>query len=147
MEFCHKLATVDTIAIHTSACGFDLVSVEKALPATLLNLVCLRASQVQASAACIARYWAELREAGESEHRLYLLDAWREAAVFTKRERAALAFTESLLCVTHRSPRPSSDRDLMEQLTASEEVALTRAITRVCSWNRLGIAFPQAHAA
>ncbi|HET9234692.1 MAG TPA: carboxymuconolactone decarboxylase family protein [Candidatus Eisenbacteria bacterium] len=146
MELCHRLAAV-TIGLHTSARGFELVSEEKALPTALLNLVCLRASQVQASAACIARYWGELREAGESEHRLYLLDAWREAAVFTKRERAALAFTESLLCVTHRSPRPSSDRDLIEHLTASEQLELTRAITRVTSWNRLGIAFPHADAA
>lgn len=146
MELCHKLATV-SVDIHTSARGFDLVSKEKALPASLLNLVCLRASQVQASAACIARYWAELREAGESEHRLYLLDAWREAAVFTKRERAALAFTESLLCVTHRGQRPSSERDLMEHLTAPEQLELTQAITRVASWNRLAIAFPHADAA
>ena len=146
MELCHKLATV-TFDIHTSACGFDPVSEEKALPATLLNLVCLRASQVQASAACIARYWAELREAGESEHRLYLLDAWREAGGFTKRERAALAFTESFLCVTHRIPRLSCDTDVNGHFTPMEQLELTQAIARVTSWNRLGIAFHHADAA
>src|SRR5436853_3205694 len=71
------------------------------LERSLLELVKLRASQINGCAHCIDMHTKELRADGESEQRLYLLDTWREAPMYTDRERAALAWTETLTLITH----------------------------------------------
>ena len=70
------------------------------LEKSLLDLVMLRASQINGCAVCMDAHWKELRGAGENEHRLYSLDAWRESPYYTERERAALAWAESITLIT-----------------------------------------------
>ena len=66
------------------------------LEESLINLVCLRASQIDGCAYCLDMHWKDLRAAGEGEQRLYGLDAWEESPYYSDRERAALAWTESI---------------------------------------------------
>ena len=79
------------------------------LEESLLNLLKLRASQINGCAFCIDMHWKDARAAGESDERLYMLDAWREHAAYSDRERAALAWTESLGS-RRRAPRTTSGR-------------------------------------
>jgi AhpD family alkylhydroperoxidase len=106
----------------------------------LLNLVFLRASQINGCAYCIDMHWKDLRAAGEGEQRLYGLDAWEESPYYSDRERAALAWTES---VTNLEKGHVSD-EVYEQVrkffTEKELADLTLAITVINSWNRLNIA-------
>ena len=107
----------------------------------LLEIVKLRASQINGCAWCMDMHTKELRAAGETEQRLYLLSAWRECPFYSERERAALAWTESLTLL--------KDRDVPEEVYAraraqfSEEdlVKLTLAIVAINGANRINIAF------
>lgn len=107
----------------------------------LLNLVCMRASQINGCAYCLDMHGKDARAEGESEQRLYALDAWSETPFFSERERAALLWTEALTLVkdTHV---PDSVYDSVRNQFSSEELAnLAIAITQINSWNRLNIAF------
>src|SRR5258708_25652939 len=75
---------------------------ECGLPESLLNLVYLRASQINGCAYCLDMHWKDLRAGGENEQRLYSLDAWRESPFYTDRERAALNWTEAVTSITDR---------------------------------------------
>jgi AhpD family alkylhydroperoxidase len=101
----------------------------------------MRASQVNGCAYCLDMHSKDARAAGETEQRLYLLNAWREAPFYTERERAALAWTEA---VTRLADGDDSDEVYSEEstkYTEQELVALTLAVTAINSWNRLNIAF------
>jgi alkylhydroperoxidase family enzyme len=148
MDLHHKLVTITgcTLGVNFS-CN---EAAGPAVPTKLLHLACLRAAQIRRSATNIARYWSELRESGESEHRLYLLDAWREASIFTPSERAALAFTEAMLGDDRSARHATCLLDQSEGLGEAERLALGRAVANVSSSNRLGIQFragARAHAA
>jgi AhpD family alkylhydroperoxidase len=107
----------------------------------LIELVKLRASQINGCAFCIDMHTADARKAGETERRLYAVSVWRETPFFTPRERAALAWTESLtqLSQTHA---PDEDYELAAaQFTPKELVDLTVAICTINSWNRLAVGF------
>lgn len=111
------------------------------LDSTLINLVYLRASQINGCAFCLDMHAKDLRAAGESEDRIYLLDAWRESPVYTERERAALAWTEDL---TRLGGDRVSDElyDKARNHFNEEELAnLTLAVVAINGWNRLNIAF------
>ena len=103
----------------------------------LLELVRLRASQMNGCAYCIDMHTKDARLAGETEQRLYVLSAWREAPFYTDRERAALAWTEA---VTRISPE-SVDEALYQSVRQKEVVDLTLAIIAINGWNRLAISF------
>jgi AhpD family alkylhydroperoxidase len=108
---------------------------------SLLELVRIRASQINACAYCIDRHTNAARTSGENEHRLSLLTTWRTASCYTPRERAALAWTEELtLIASHRAPD-----ELYQQITClftdEEMVNLTVAICSINAWNRLIICF------
>ncbi len=112
--------------------GFDL---------KLLHLVKLRASQINGCAYCIDMHWKDARAAGESEQRLYGLDAWEESPYYTDRERAALAWTESLTRISEtHAPDDVYDR-VRSHFSDKELVDLTLAISTINAWNRLAIAF------
>ncbi|WP_460145245.1 carboxymuconolactone decarboxylase family protein [Pseudomonas sp. S2_A02] len=117
------------------------------LEKSLIELVKLRASQINGCAFCIDMHTADARKDGETERRLYTLSAWRETPFFTPRERAALAWTESLtqLSLTHA---PDEDYALLSaEFSPKEMVDLTVAISTINSWNRLAVGFrkmPQA---
>ena len=111
------------------------------LEKSLIELVKLRASQINGCAFCIDMHTADARKAGETECRLYGVTAWRETPFFTERERAALAWTEALTCVadTHA---PDADYEMAAaQFSEKELVDLTLAINAINSWNRFSVGF------
>ena len=108
---------------------------------SLLELVKLRASQLNGCAYCIDMHWKDARAAGETEQRLYGLDAWREAPYYTPRERAALAWTEALTLVASTHAPDEVYDEAAANFTSEEMVKLSMAIVGINAWNRLAIGF------
>src|ERR1043165_637684 len=108
---------------------------------SLLELVKLRASQINGCAWCIDMHTKELRADGESEQRLYLLDAWQESPIYSARERAALAWTEALTLVTEGHVPDSVFEEARAQFSEEELANLLFAIVAINGANRLNIAF------
>jgi AhpD family alkylhydroperoxidase len=107
----------------------------------LLELVKLRASQINGCAYCIALHVREARALGETDERMHLLNAWHEAPIFTPREQAALAWTESLTLVSEtRVPDEVYER-VRRHFGDKEIVDLSFAVVTINSWNRLSVAF------
>ena len=115
---------------------------ESGLEPALLELVKMRASQLNGCAYCIDMHTKDARAAGETEQRLYLLDAWREAEhLYSERERAALAWTEALTLVTEgHCPDPVYEQ-AHAKFSDVEMAQLTLAIIAINGWNRLNIGF------
>jgi AhpD family alkylhydroperoxidase len=112
---------------------------DSSLDEGMLNMVRLRASQINGCAYCIDMHWKDLRAAGEGEKRLYGLDAWRESPYYTERERAALAWTEAVtLITTDHVPEPLYE-EVRSLFSAKELCDLTLAIATINAWNRLSI--------
>jgi AhpD family alkylhydroperoxidase len=107
----------------------------------LLELVKLRASQLNGCAHCIDMHTKELRADGESEQRLYLLDAWRESPFYSDRERAALAWTEAVTLVSDGHVPDAVYETARAQFSEEELVNLTMALVAINGANRLNIAF------
>ena len=110
------------------------------LEESLVTLVCLRASQMNGCAYCIDMHWKDLRAAGESEQRLYGLDAWRESPYYSSRERAALAWTEAVTNVQDGHVSDEVYEDVHPFFKDKELADLTLAIGAINCWNRLNIA-------
>ena len=110
------------------------------LEESLLNLICLRASQINGCAYCIDMHWKDLRAAGEGEQRLYGLDAWEESPYYSDRERAALAWTEAVTNVRDGHVPDEAYERVRQSLTEKELANLTLAITVINGWNRINIA-------
>jgi len=110
------------------------------LDESLLNLVKLRASQVNGCAYCIDMHWKDLRAAGETEQRLYGLDAWRESPYYSDRERAALAWTESVTLIGKGHVPDNVYETVRRQFDEKEIADLTFAAATINAWNRLAIA-------
>lgn len=121
-------------------------AIEKSgLEHSLLEFVKLRASQINRCAFCIHMHANDLRRHGESEMRLYMLDAWRESTLYTPRERAALAWTEALTRIADTAA-PDADYALIEaEFTEAERVNLTLAIGAINVWNRMQLGFRVDH--
>ncbi|HVX84038.1 MAG TPA: carboxymuconolactone decarboxylase family protein [Phycisphaerae bacterium] len=113
------------------------VSVEQ----PLVHLVKLRASQVNGCAYCIDMHWKDLRALGETEQRLYGLDAWEESPYYTPRERAALRWTEELTHISKTHASEAAYAELKGQFSEQEIVDLTFVISTINAWNRLAIGF------
>ncbi len=111
------------------------------LEASLLDLVKLRASQINGCAYCIDMHSKDARARGESEQRLYALDAWRETPFYSKRERAALAWTEAVTLVTNGHVPDKVYEEVRQQFSDAEVARLTLAVVAINGWNRFGIAF------
>jgi AhpD family alkylhydroperoxidase len=111
------------------------------LERSLLELVKLRASQINGCAHCIDMHVKELRAAGESEQRLYLLNAWEESPFYSERERAALAWTEALTLVTDGHVPDAVYEQARAQFNETELANLTLAVVAINGANRLNIAF------
>lgn len=113
---------------------------ECGLEKSLLELVKLRASQINGCGYCIDMDFKDARAEGETEQRLYLLDAWREAPVYSERERAALEWTEAVKLV-REGHVPDAVYDAVRVHFSEEElVNLTLAVVAINGWNRLAIA-------
>jgi AhpD family alkylhydroperoxidase len=111
------------------------------MESSLLELVKLRASQINGCAYCIDMHTKDARAAGETEQRLYLLDAWREAPFYSERERAALEWTEVLTRITEGHAPDAAYLRVKSQFSDEELVNLSLAIVAINSWNRMAIAF------
>jgi|SRR6185312_2512945 len=108
---------------------------------SLLELVKMRASQINGCAFCLDMHSKDARAAGETEQRLYALNAWRETPFFSDRERAALAWAEAVTLVSVDHVPDAIYEDVREQFTEEELVNLTLALVTINGWNRLAIAF------
>jgi AhpD family alkylhydroperoxidase len=111
------------------------------LDTKLLDLVRFRVSQINGCAYCLDMHSKELRAAGETEQRLYSLDAWRETPFYDEREQAALAWAEAVTLVGQGHVPDEVYRQAHEQFSEQELVNLTLAVVSINGWNRLNIAF------
>lgn len=111
------------------------------LEESLLLLVKMRASQINGCAYCLDMHSKDARAAGETEQRLYVLDAWRESPFYTDRERAALAWTESLTRIADTHAPDEVFREVREHFDEKELADLTLAIVTINAWNRIAIGF------
>jgi AhpD family alkylhydroperoxidase len=111
-----------------------------AIEPVLIHLVKLRASQLNGCAYCLDMHWKDLRAAGESEQRLYSLDAWRECSCYSPRERAALAWTEAVTQVADGQVPDAVYDAARAHFDAVGLADLTFAVATINAWNRLSIA-------
>ena len=111
------------------------------LEASLLELVKMRASQLNGCAFCLDMHSKDARAAGETEQRLYLLSAWREAPFYTPRERAALAWAEALTLVADGHVPEEVYEEARAHFGEKELVDLSLAVVAINGWNRLSVAF------
>jgi AhpD family alkylhydroperoxidase len=105
----------------------------------LLNLVYLRASQINHCAYCIDMHWKDLRASGEPEQKLYMLNAWHEWPEFTARERAALAWAEAVTLLTEGFVPDEVFEAAHAQFSDEELSNLTLAVVAINGWNRLNV--------
>ena len=111
----------------------------------LIELVKTRASQINGCAFCINMHTQDARAQGETEERLYLLNAWRESPLYTERERAALAWTEALTLVSQTHAPEADFETLREHFNEAEAANLTALIGLINTWNRVAIGFGFQH--
>ena len=107
----------------------------------LLHLVKVRASVMNGCAYCVDMHTKDARKAGETEQRLYAVPVWRETPFFTARERAALAWTESLTDLPRTGAPDDVFAEVARHFTEEELVALTMAIVSINGWNRIAVGF------
>jgi len=117
-------------------------TINASLEPTLVELVKIRASQINQCANCINMHTADAREQGETEPRIYLLSAWREAPCYTDRERAALAWTDALTRLSQgHTETEAAHEALAWHFTPEEQTKLTLLITVINGWNRIAVGF------
>ncbi len=126
------MKAMSNLHVYVGKCGLDH---------KLLELVKLRASQINNCAWCMDMHTTELRAAGETEQRLYLLSAWQECPFYTERERAALAWTEALTLLTEGNVPDDVFALARAQFGEKELVKLTLAIVAINGANRINVAF------
>jgi AhpD family alkylhydroperoxidase len=111
------------------------------LEQSLMELVKTRASQINGCAFCIDMHTKDARKRGETEQRLYLLNAWRESPCYTERERAALAWTEAVTLISETHAPDDVYNEVRAHFSEAETVNLTVLIGAINTWNRLSISF------
>lgn len=124
---------------------FSTSTLRNGLEESLMELVKIRASQINGCAFCLHMHTTEAREKGETEERIYLLDAWRESPLYSERERAALAWTETLTLVSESHAPDDVYQQLKAQFSEEEQVALTLLIVAINGWNRIQVGFRALH--
>lgn len=107
----------------------------------LFHLIYFRVSQINGCAYCLDMHSKDLRANGETEQRLYMIDAWRESPVYTKRERAALAWAEAVTLVTDGHVSDEVFKEARAQFPEEELIDLTVGVIAINSYNRLNVAF------
>ncbi|MGY4494793.1 carboxymuconolactone decarboxylase family protein [Pseudomonas sp. TE3610] len=121
--------------------GLEMALGKSGLENSLLELVRLRASQLNGCAYCVNMHANDARKAGETEARLQTLTVWQETPFFTPRERAALAWVESLTLLSIQHAPQDQYEALLEHFSEVEVVNLTLAIATINAWNRFGVGF------
>ncbi len=114
---------------------------ESSLEEKLVELVKLRASQINGCAFCLHMHSADAQKLGESAERMLLLSAWREAPVYSERERAALAWTEALTLISENHAPDDVYEEVCQHFSEQELALLTSAIVMINSWNRIAISY------
>lgn len=127
--------------VYKAMAGLQACVNQSGLEAPLLELVKTRASQINGCAFCLDMHTLDARAQGESEQRLYLLSAWREAPFYSERERAALAWTEALTRVEQSQVPDEVYAEARQQFSEKELVDLSLAIVAINGWNRFCVAF------
>ena len=122
-------------------CSTSRTKCNRGLERPLFELVKIRASQINGCAYCIDMHTKDARLAGETEQRIYALNAWRETPFFTDRERAALEWTEAVTRVADTHVPDEIHARVAAQFEEAELVALTFAVIVINSWNRLAVSF------
>jgi len=112
---------------------------ECGLEESLLHLIKLRASQINGCAYCLDMHWKDLKSIGETDQRLYELNAWEEAPFYTDRERAALAWTEAVTKVADSHVPDALFAKVHKHFNEKELADLTLAVATINAWNRLSI--------
>lgn len=130
------LAPMLAMEAYLAACGLEH---------SLIELVKTRASQINGCANCLHMHTADARASGETEARLYLLNAWHESNLYTPRERAALKWTESLTLVAQTRAPDADYAEAAAHFNDQELVDLTLLITTINAWNRLALGFRIQH--
>ncbi|BBK36733.1 alkyl hydroperoxide reductase AhpD [Allostella sp. ATCC 35155] len=115
------------------------------LDGRMVELVKIRASQINGCAFCLHMHTADARAMGEREERLYLLDGWRESPLYSASERAALAWTEALTRLADTRAPDADYEALAAHFTPEEQVQLTLLIVAINGWNRLAVGFRSVH--
>jgi AhpD family alkylhydroperoxidase len=121
--------------------GLGIYLAKSPVEESLLNLIYYRVSQINGCAFCLDMHSKDLRAAGETEQRLYVLDAWRDAPFYTDRERAAFAWAEAVTKITNGDVPDEVYATARKQFSEDELIDLTLAITTINSYNRINIAF------
>lgn len=121
--------------------GLKAVVQKSTLEPALIELVKTRASQLNGCGFCLDMHTKDARAAGETEQRLYLLNAWREAPIYSERERAALAWTEAVTRLEHQQVADDIYEQARAVFSEDELMALTLAVVEINGWNRFAIAF------
>jgi AhpD family alkylhydroperoxidase len=114
---------------------------QSGLEVSLLNLVNMRASQINGCAYCLDMHWKDAKAAGETDQRLYSLDAWRETPYYSDRERAALAWTDAVTKITEGHVPDELFEEVRRHFNEKELVDLSLAVVAINGWNRLAISF------
>ena len=117
------------------------IQIASSLDPSLAELVKIRASQINGCANCINMHTTYARANGETEQRIYLLSAWREAPCYTDREHAALGWTEALTRLSEEHTHASAYEALNAHFTEEEQVKLTLLVVVINGWNRIAVGF------
>jgi AhpD family alkylhydroperoxidase len=118
---------------------------QTALGSQLIELVKMRASQINGCAYCLDSHSKQLRKGGETEQRIYLLNAWRESPLYSPRERAALTWTDALTLIAETQAPDDAYEEVRQHFDEKELVDLTTLIGMINLWNRLAISLRYEH--
>jgi AhpD family alkylhydroperoxidase len=118
---------------------------ESGLEESLIHLVKMRASQINGCAFCLDMHSHDARRQGETEARLYLLNAWRESPLYSDRERAALAWTEALTLIADGHAPDAAFDEVSRHFSEAELAMLTSEIVAINAWNRIAIGYRFTH--
>ena len=121
--------------------GLGIYLAKSPIEQSLLNLIYYRVSQINGCAYCLDMHSKDLRAKGETEQRLYVLDAWREAPFYSDRERAALTWAESVTKIKEGQVPDEVYKEVRRQFSEEETIDLTLAVIAINSYNRINIAF------
>ena len=137
-------------AAYKAAAALQIYVDQSSLEPKLRELIKIRASQINGCAYCLAMHTRDARKIGETDERMHLLDAWREAPVFNARERAALAWAEAITLIVDGHVPDDVFDEVRKQFSEKEIVDLTAAVVAINMWNRFAITFrmtPQVESA
>jgi AhpD family alkylhydroperoxidase len=128
-------------AVYQAVAALQSYVDKSGLDPTLRELIKIRASQINGCAFCLAMHTRDARKLGETEERTHLLNAWREAPIYSERERAALGWIEAITLVAQGHVPDEAFEAVRLQFSEKEIVDLTAAAVAINNWNRIGIAF------